>query len=237
MIRIAIVDDEPAIVNQLENIVKACIEEKTGSYEIDTFTSGIELLEHGEYQLVFLDVEMPGMDGYRTGEMLRSRFPQCEIIIATGNMSRFKEAFNIRAYRYITKNFSEEEIREAVHSYIEEKMKIETEIVVYKDRVPCSIRQKDIRYIEAYDGYVYIYANGNRYRDESTITHYDKILNSDYFYRISRKYIVNFLYVRRNPRGNLMIDDVIFEIPRLNRTAVKEALIAFDVAHGREKVL
>lgn len=146
MIKIAIVDDEPMILNQLQNIVEACIEEKTTSYKIDTFTSGMELLECGEYNLVFLDVEMPGMDGYKTGEILRERFPACEIIIATGNMSRFKEAFNIRAFRYITKCFDEEEIREAIHSFMEEKMKIETCITVYKKRIECRISQREIQY-------------------------------------------------------------------------------------------
>ena len=236
MIRIAIVDDETAIVNQLKLIVEACIKEKTGSYEIKTFTSGAGLLEDDDaYNLVFLDIEMPGMDGYETGRLLREKCPQCEIIIATADRSRFKEAFNIRAFRYITKSFDEKEIREAVHSYVDEKMKIEEEIMVYSDRIPCYIRQKDIQYIEAYDGYVNIYACGKKYRAESTINEYEKILNSDYFYRISRSFILNFLYVRKNPRGIFIIGEKEFKIPRKRVTEVKEAFIAFEVAHGKEK--
>lgn len=235
MIRIAIVDDEPAIVDQLKDMVGICISEKTDAYSIYTFTSGVELLEADEVDLVFLDVEMPDMDGYETGKILRERFPQCEIIIATGNRSRFKEAFHIQAFRYITKNFEEEEIREAVHSYFDEKMKIESIITVYRDRIPCNIRQKDIQYIEAYDGYIHVYTEEKQYRDESTLSQYEQILIPDYFHRISRQYIVNFLYVRKNAKGNLMIGEKEFSISRLRKTEVKEALIAFEVAHGKEK--
>ena len=62
---------------------------------------------------MFLDVDMPDMDGLEVGRKLREMGIDCPLIIETGMVERFKEAFAIGALRYVTKAFSEGGIGEA----------------------------------------------------------------------------------------------------------------------------
>ena len=57
---------------------------------------------------------MPQMDGIDVGKEILRQNPGCRIIIASGEWERFKEGYVIRAVRFVTKPFDEEEIAEAL---------------------------------------------------------------------------------------------------------------------------
>lgn len=66
--------------------------------------------------MVFLDVEMPEMDGFEVGRRIYENNPECKLIIATGRVERFKEAFKIHAYRFITKPFQQDEVNDVIEA-------------------------------------------------------------------------------------------------------------------------
>lgn len=71
-------------------------DEKGISSEIVAFTNGNGLLEHiEEIQVAFLDIEMPQMDGIELGKKIKEHNPRCKVIMATGMVERFKEAFHL----------------------------------------------------------------------------------------------------------------------------------------------
>lgn len=81
MIRIAIVDDEKVIREQIKNL----IEKKQTESIIDSYSSGEELLvvKHC-YDIVFLDIQMDGMNGIETARALRQKTEDVILIFITG---------------------------------------------------------------------------------------------------------------------------------------------------------
>ena len=72
MIRTAICDDEKFFIDELHAKIKDFFIEKRIEFRITEYLSGKELIEHsGDYDLIFLDVKMAEMDGFKTAEILR----------------------------------------------------------------------------------------------------------------------------------------------------------------------
>ena len=81
MVRIAIVDDEKVIREQIKNLIE---KKQTGS-AVDTYFSGEELLRAGKgYDIVFLDIQMDGMNGIDTARALRQKMDDTVLIFVTG---------------------------------------------------------------------------------------------------------------------------------------------------------
>lgn len=191
MIKIGICDDEQIVRELLKQKVEICLKEAGVRADILFFQRGQELLETEEdLDILFLDIEMPEMDGIEAGKKLRQKGNDCKIIVATSMVERFKEAFYIDAFRFVTKPFEMEEIREALFALLEtwhETDKIE----VWWKRNPQIISQQDISFIRAIGGEVELFIKGKKYRKDITLTDLERELSEALFFRISRQYIVN----------------------------------------------
>ena len=169
--KIAICDDEILVARQLEKIVRTAWEkgnagQRSGELTIGLYTSGTALLEEIEkYDTVFLDLRMPEMDGIEVGKRIREKNPACRIIVATGEVNRFKEGYVIGALRFVTKPFEEEEIAEALEEAAQACLG-EGVVEAYFANKPYKLLQKEICYILSYDGYVRLYTKDREYRKD-----------------------------------------------------------------------
>ena len=75
MLKIAICDDEKVFRDNINKYVAAYLNEKEISYEIDTFSSGKEIIDLGieikQYNIIFLDINMDDVDGIVTAQKIR----------------------------------------------------------------------------------------------------------------------------------------------------------------------
>lgn len=233
MLRIAICDDEKVIIEQLHKIITEILHKNKCDSQITIFLNGEGILEKAEeLDVVFMDIEMPDKDGLQLGQELKERNPKCKIIMATGIMERFKEAFYIKAHRFITKPFDKEEIEEALLSVIEE-CKEESSIKVYYQRNAHNILQKDIQYIEAYGGYYEFEVEGTRFRKVISLSELESILDSNLFVRIDRRYIVNMQHIEQYKEERFMIGKKQFSISRRRQKDFERKYIEFDLYHRR----
>ena len=135
IIRIAICDDILEMTKFMTNIISDIMDEKKIEYEILAFQSGKDLLEQiDNVNLVFLDLEMPEMDGIKTGERIRRENEKCKIIVASAREDRMKEVFRLDAMRFVSKPYNREEIMEAIDAYLQTYQVGLQRIEVYKNR-------------------------------------------------------------------------------------------------------
>lgn len=206
MIKIGICDDEQIVREILKKKVEICLREADVQAEIIFFQRGQELLKSGEdLDILFLDIEMPEMDGIEVGKRLRQMGKNCKIIVATSMVERFKEAFRIDAFRFVTKPFEMEEIREALQEAFIALGGTET-IQVYKNREKYNILCRDILYIEATESSVEFILKDGKYRKESSLTELEKKLDGNTFFRINRQCIVNIAQIERYEKGTILIN-------------------------------
>lgn len=179
-----------------------------------------------DLDVVFLDTAMPGMDGFDVGKRIQSMNPRCKIVIETADIERVKELLKIGAFRFVTKPFGKEEIRETLHVVL--GLQIGTEkIKVYKDRNPYQILQRDIFYFRAYNGYVEAFAEHQKYREDISMKKLEKCLDSRLFFQVSRGYIVNMLWIPDSRNGGIRVADKEIKISRRRKKGFERAHVLF----------
>jgi len=101
---VLIVDDSPDIRRYLRLLLEL------DSYHVETASDGIEALERlqngsSSPQIVLLDIQMPGMDGFKTLRHIRKRHPAVKVIMCSGEEDPRKKrrAASLGAQAYITK--------------------------------------------------------------------------------------------------------------------------------------
>ena len=88
-LQIVVCDDKERACIELVNVINKVLEKQRISGEVRYYISGLELLkEIDNFQLVFLDMDMPVMDGMKVGEEIETKNPDCRIIIASSRESK-----------------------------------------------------------------------------------------------------------------------------------------------------
>jgi DNA-binding NtrC family response regulator len=117
---VAVVDDEIIVQKRLRGLL-----EKEG-YRVDTFSSGEEFLralDAAQYDLVFLDIVLPGINGMEVLEQIKLRQPNTEVVMITGHASidNAIEAVKKGAFHYVAKPLRLEEIRNLARKVSEQQ--------------------------------------------------------------------------------------------------------------------
>lgn len=122
--RIAVVDDEEIVRKRLQKTL-----EKEG-HRVQTYPSGeafLGSLEGASFDLVFLDVILPGLGGMEILQSIKARTPDLEVILITGHASLDAaiEAVKQGAFHYVSKPLRLEEIRHLTRKALEHKRLLE----------------------------------------------------------------------------------------------------------------
>lgn len=230
-IGIGICDDKQEAIFMLQKYIEENMQRRKEDWEIRSFSSGGELLQKiEELSIVFLDIEMPGLDGIETGREILKRNPECRIIMATGIQERFKEAFQIRAVRFVTKPFQKEEVEEALDAALSKVWEQKT-IEISMKRIRYQISQKEIAYVRAFNGYTEYAVKGQWMRKEITLDEAEKLLDGRVFARISRQYLVNLAYVRNYKNSTFLLGDIKFQVARRMKKNFEQKYMEYDLRY------
>lgn len=165
-----------------------------------SFSSSIEAfnyLKQESVDLVFLDVEMPGMTGI---ELIRNLEKRPIIILITAKKDYAVEAFELNVADYIVKPVTlprfmvavsrAKELYEANNQKTETGGKNIDYIFVRSNSVLSKVKINDIIYVQASGDYVNIYTKQKRYTVHITLKGIEGKLPQDKFYRLHRSYLV-----------------------------------------------
>ena len=227
---IAICDDQGVFTDILGDMLEKVLTDlHVIGWKIKKYTYPMLLVkELKEIAVLFLDIEMPEMDGIEVGKRIMEDNPDCNIIMATSRIDRVKEAFHIRAMRFLTKPFEEDEVKEAMMTILDRRTS-HHQIEVYKDRVKINIKEKDIALIRAYNGYVEIYAGNEVFRKDVSIIKFEEEIDSRIFFRINRQYLINFGYIEKYDNNKVMVCGKSYNIARKKQKEFIQQYIDFDL--------
>jgi len=218
-----IIDDEPKNIKLLQQMLTAhCPQVEVVASESEA-KKGLQLLEEKQPQLLFLDVEMPHLNGF---DLLKKLEPvSFEVIFVTAYSHYAVEAFEHHATGYITKPINTEKLIAAVNTAskrIEEKNinknlfslleqnRLPMSIGTAPDKIPLStsnglvfVKITDIMYCESSGNYTHFYMNDNKKIVVSRqLGEYEKLLPENNFTRIHDKYIINLAYIKEYIKGS-----------------------------------
>jgi len=115
------IDDEPDF---LETIVKRLLKRQIDATGVDSGKEALRVLQEQSFDVVILDVRMPGMDGIETLKEIKKRSPLTEVIMLTGHGSIKSgiKGMELGAFDYVIKPADFEELFEKVNQAAERKM-------------------------------------------------------------------------------------------------------------------
>jgi len=118
--KILVVDDE---ADFLETIVKRLQRRKIDACGVDGGKKALEIVETERFDVVVLDILMPGMDGIETLKLLKKKKPFIEVIILTGHGSVESglQGMQFGAFDYIMKPADLDELLEKIQQAYERK--------------------------------------------------------------------------------------------------------------------
>ena len=216
-IRTLIVDDEPLARQRIIGLLKTHSEiEVIG--ECRNGREAIETINRKQPDLIFLDIEMPDVDGFGVVTNIDLNY-QPFIIFATAYNQYALKAFNIHAIDYLLKPFDDERFEEALElaktqiklkntsKFNERLLELVNEFSVEPDnylkqfKIKFRGREKFIRtenifYIEAEGNYLMWHHEEGRDLFRSTMGALIKDLNPNRFLRVHRSYIINTVYIK-----------------------------------------
>jgi two-component system, LytTR family, response regulator len=209
-IRTILIDDEP--------LARTITREYLQGYpQIEILTEcndgfeGVKAITQHKPDLIFLDIQMPKINGF---EMLELLDPPPPVIFTTAFDEYAIKAFEAHAIDYLLKPYSKERFDKAMQKWFERHQQDDppavkglveevrqpeerTRIVVRESGNIRIIPVRDVHYLEAYDDYVKIYTGREMFLKKKTMSFYENSLEANEFIRVHRSYIVQLSQITR----------------------------------------
>ncbi|MCS4224110.1 LytTR family DNA-binding domain-containing protein [Sphingobacterium sp. BIGb0165] len=215
-----IVDDEPLAREEMRNLV-----EEISAIEImgefSNALSAMEYLATKSVDLIFLDIEMPTVNGLDFAQSL----PKDVLVILTTAYTQYAlRGFELDALDYLLKPIKKDRLAKAIDKALTYKNLLnlkenqstfedanEDAVFIKSDRKYYKILFDDIRFIEALKDYVVIYTRTNKLITAMNLKTMHQKLPARLFVRVSKSYLINLSFIDSFDNHTIYIDK--FEIP------------------------
>ncbi len=213
MLRIALCDDDVKFMSSLHKNIDFWFqksEKANYGISVDEFPSSdyfASCLKESSYDIVFLDIEMPGLSGMELAKKVREKLPGSIIIFLTSHDEFAPDGYRVQALRYLSKMNLNQQLDEALTAAVKEFSKLETgslSVIAYGNlnRIP----YRDIMYVRHVIRCSEIAtANQGIIKDSRGIKELYKHIGDERFIFIDRGTFVNLDYVQRIEAGRIIL--------------------------------
>lgn len=234
--RVAICDDELVQTRFLSSLVRKWANQHNGHVVIETFSSANAFLfawsEDKSFDVLLLDIQMPGQTGMELAKTIRQRDDMIEIIFVTGFSDYMHEGYEVSALHYLIKPVKEDKLFACLDKACKRAKADTRTVLIERGNENLRIHQEEIIYVEAFAHLVVIATVDQRYEANTSIGDLEKKLDDALFFRSHRSYIVGIKYVRRIGKTNITLDNNM-QIP-VSRRRYNDANRAFIKFHRSE---
>ncbi len=240
MYKIAIVEDE---WESAENLT-ACFEKYTREYgvefNINHFKNGFNFLDEytPDYDIVFMDVDMPQMNGLKTAKKLRAIDPSVILVFVTFLAKYAINGYEVGALDYVLKPVNYHTFKIKIERAIGScASKAREEAVLPTTGGAARIELYKLNYIEVSDHEIIYHTSGGEMRAYGTMRAIEKLLPEKQFCKCNRCYLVNLRNVTRIEGNTVCVggDELVISRPR--KQAFIDALHEYSLSyksHGKK---
>lgn len=216
MIKVILIDDEKHAIVTLQHMI-----EKFADVQVlattQKSTEAKELIEKHKPDLVFLDIEMPFLNGFEVLEQF-AEIP-CKVVFTTAYNQYAIKALRMNALDYLMKPIDKDELREALDKYVNNELVTTTEQVQQvsqfsSGKIPDTlalstqeglhfVKVDDIMYLEASGCYTYIFMHDNtKHLVSKNLAIFEDVLKENpLFFRPHKSHVANLKFIRNYIRG------------------------------------
>ncbi len=221
MIKVAIVDDEDIYANKLIEYIKQYGSEKQEEFNIVRFRDGDEILEKysGDYDLIFMDIQMKFMDGMTAAEKIREIDEQVCIMFITNMVNYAIRGYEVDALDYVVKPVEYFTFSKKLDRAMTKVNRSKPPLVLIKIHSGIiKISPNDIYYIESEGHNLYYVTKSGTYKTRARMQDAEDELEKYCFARNNKSYLVNLQYVEGVQDGCCIVNgkSLLISRPRKN---------------------
>ncbi len=191
-IKLIIIDDELDAIESIELLIKNFIDNVEIIGRAQSALEGLKLINKLKPDIVLLDIEMPGGNGFDLIEAIPSK--EFAVIFTTASSEYSIKALRVKAVDYLLKPIIVEELEEAIHRAIAELHK---NTLIY-DKIPLPdltgytyVNILDIIHLKGDGNYTTVYFGNTNKVVSKNIKYFVDLLPADIFYRCHQSHLVN----------------------------------------------
>lgn len=227
MVRIAIVEDDRASAQQIEQHIRRYETESGRSFQISRFTDGLELAENYRpvFDIIFLDIQMPGLDGMAAAERVRSVDADVILVFIT-NMAQYAiRGYAVNAQDFLLKPVPYFAFQQELRRSLEKLDRRAASYLLLP--VEGGVRRIDvahISYIESLKHRITVHTDEGDYSLSGTMKELEGRLADKNFFRCNSGYLVNLARVTGVRDGCALVGQAALPISRPKKKAFMDAL-------------
>jgi len=214
VIKALIIDDEPAALEALKMKLEMYCEKVEVVAVCSSAKEGLQAINKFRPDLIFLDIEMPWMNGFEMLDCLGDNI-DFDVVFVTAYDQYAIRAFKVKAQDYLLKPVDKDDLMSCVNRVRGEDKKFKreqlTELLQEMDKSMSAkrillhtknaieiVNQSEITYLQADSNYCNVYtSNGKRIMVTKTLNSLEKLLDDKIFMRIHRSYTTNINCIKR----------------------------------------
>lgn len=227
MIHVAIAEDDPNCAKQLERFLREFGRESGRAFQITHYDNGEDLIEQyrSNFDLIFLDIEMPFVDGLTAAKHIRQIDPKVIMIFITNLAQYAIRGYEVNALDYIVKpikytSFSLHLSRAMPHLSAQE----DTCLVIAVKGGVVKLDPDSILYIESQKNQLLFHTAAQVHTSTVTLQKIEDALAGKNFFRCSKSYLVNLAHVDGFRDGCAIVHGEQIQVSRSKKQPFLDAL-------------
>ena len=192
MLKALVVDDEAPARSELRYLLGEAGEVEVVG-EASNALEAFQLIKAIAYDVIFLDIDMPGLSGMQLAEVLAGLAKPPALVFVTAHSEHAVKAFEVAAVDYLVKPVEIDRLKLAIGRLVVPESGAERveRIPVEKAGRKILVNVEDIYYVMAKDDYSYLYTDTERYLSTISLSQLESRLERSGFFRVHRRYLVN----------------------------------------------
>lgn len=228
MIRAAVVEDETEHAEKLNEYIMRYGQEKHIEFSVEFFQNGMDFLSDYNHRvdLVFMDIEMPHMNGMECAEKLRKLDENVPLVFVTSSMQYAIKGYLVEALGYMVKPVAYFPFSVLMDKATSRIMQLNTKEILIKNRdFTKRIYSRDLYYVEIMDHYLIYHTTEGEFREVGKLKDVEERLTDFDFFRCSNSHLVNLRFVQGIEDDEVLVaSEKIF----ISRRRKKEFLVALN---------
>ena len=229
MLEIAIVEDRDDCVLNLENHIARLQKEKGIECNYTVFKNGLFFIENYKpiYDVVFMDIEMPLMNGMEAAGHLRKVDPYVPLVFITDLKQYALKGYEVEAMDFLVKPVNYASFSTMMERVCRRTTKKEEQLTLSTAQCTFNVNINDIYYIEMLNHYVYYHTVTDEISFFGSLSDEEKRLPQDRFVRCNSGFIVNLAQVKKVQDNDVYVGDTHLPISRNKKVAFMQSLLKF----------
>ena len=228
MLKIAVCDDSRELLEKVEKDLHEYESVRSTPVTVHTYTNAVDLLDglkKTDYDILILDIIMPGFTGMQAAHEIRKFNEEIKIIFLTSSKEFAIESYSVGAYYYLLKPVLKEKLFPVLDKVVSEITSKQESCVIYTHMGIVNIPFAKIECLEVYNKHlVFHLSDGSTKETRGALSDYENIfLDRKEFLKIHRSYILNMDYIHSIEAGEIVTySGKRFPVSRLVAKDIKE---------------